>query len=89
MQPKEMSIGEIERLSRGYFAAISPLIGPHADIPAGDVNTSSREIAWFMDEYSRLKEYNLPATVTGKPIPIGGSEGRTEATGKGVSIVGS
>jgi glutamate dehydrogenase len=86
--PKEMSLGEIERLSKGYFAAISGIIGPEKDIPAGDVNTSSREMAWFMEEYSKIKGYNVPGTVTGKPIAIGGSEGRTEATGKGVSIVG-
>ncbi|MCS7097601.1 MAG: Glu/Leu/Phe/Val dehydrogenase [Candidatus Methanomethyliaceae archaeon] len=86
--PKEMSIGEIERLSRGYFYAISKIVGPEIDIPAGDVNTSSREMAWFMDEYSKLKGYNVPGTITGKPVEIGGSEGRTEATGLGVAIVG-
>jgi glutamate dehydrogenase len=86
--PKEMSVGEIERLSRGYFAAISGIIGPERDIPAGDVNTSGREMAWFMDEYSKLKGFNVPGTVTGKPVAIGGSEGRIEATGKGVSISG-
>jgi glutamate dehydrogenase/leucine dehydrogenase len=86
--PKEMSIGEIERLSRGYFYAISRIIGPEIDIPAGDVNTSSREMAWFMDEYSKWKGYNVPGAVTGKPVNIGGSEGRTESTGLGVAIVG-
>ncbi|MCC6013020.1 MAG: Glu/Leu/Phe/Val dehydrogenase [Candidatus Verstraetearchaeota archaeon] len=86
--PKEMSIGEIERLSRGYFYAISRIIGPEIDIPAGDVNTSSREMAWFMDEYSKWKGYNVFGTVTGKPVIIGGSEGRTESTGLGVAIVG-
>lgn len=86
--PKEMSLGEIERLSRGYFASISNMIGPETDIPAGDVNTSGREMAWFMDEYSKLKGHNVPGTVTGKPLSMGGSEGRVEATGKGVSIAG-
>jgi glutamate dehydrogenase/leucine dehydrogenase len=86
--PKEMSIGEIERLSRGYFYAISRIIGPEIDIPAGDVNTSSREMAWFMDEYSKWKGYNVPGAVTGKPVNIGGSEGKTESTGLGVAIVG-
>jgi glutamate dehydrogenase len=86
--PKEMSVGEIERLSRGYFYAISSIIGPDKDIPAGDVNTSGREMAWFMDEYSKVRGYNVPGTVTGKPLLIGGSEGRIEATGKGVSIAG-
>jgi len=86
--PKEMSVGEIERLSRGYFGAISSIVGPDRDIPAGDVNTSGREMAWFMDEYSKLKGYNVPGTVTGKPVVIGGSEGRVEATGMGVAIAG-
>ena len=86
--PKEMSVGEIERLSRGYFYAISTIVGPEKDIPAGDVNTSGREMAWFMDEYSKVKGYNVPGTVTGKPIIIGGSEGRVEATGMGVAISG-
>jgi len=86
--PKEMSVAEIEKMSRGYFAAISSIVGPERDIPAGDVNTSGREMAWFMDEYSKLKGYNVPGTVTGKPVAIGGSEGRVEATGKGVSIAG-
>lgn len=86
--PKEMSLGELERLSRGYFRAISRIIGPEWDIPAGDVNTSGREMAWFMDEYSRLRGHNVLGAVTGKPLSIGGSEGRVEATGKGVSVVG-
>jgi glutamate dehydrogenase len=64
------------------------MIGPETDIPAGDVNTSGREMAWFMDEYSKLKGHNVPGTVTGKPLSMGGSEGRVEATGKGVSIAG-
>lgn len=86
--PKEMSLGELERLSRGYFRAISRIIGPEWDIPAGDVNTSGREMAWFMDEYSRLRGHNVLGAVTGKPLAIGGSEGRVEATGRGVSIAG-
>jgi glutamate dehydrogenase len=86
--PKEMSVGELERLSRGYFRAISRIIGPEWDIPAGDVNTSGREMAWFMDEYSRMRGHNVLSAVTGKPLSVGGSEGRVEATGKGVSIVG-
>ncbi len=82
--PKEMSAGEVERLSRGFFAAISPIVGPETDIPAPDVNTGGREMAWFMDEFSKLKGHNVPGVVTGKPIAIGGSEGRTEATGRGL-----
>ncbi|MDI9644297.1 MAG: Glu/Leu/Phe/Val dehydrogenase [Candidatus Verstraetearchaeota archaeon] len=84
--PKEMSLGEIERLSRGYFAAIRKIVGDNEDIPAPDVNTSGREMAWFMDEFSKYKGYNVPGVVTGKPLEIGGSEGRTEATGRGVWV---
>lgn len=84
--PKEMSVGEIERLSRGYFAAISRIVGDKEDIPAPDVNTSGREMAWFMDEYSKYSGHNVPGVVTGKPLDIGGSEGRTEATGRGLWV---
>lgn len=86
--PKKTSIGKIERLSKGYFYAISKIIGPEIDTPAGDLNTSSREVAWFMDEYSKSKGYNVPGAITGKPIEIGGSEGRTEATELGLTIIG-
>jgi glutamate dehydrogenase len=79
-----MSVNEIERLTRGYTRAISDYIGPMVDIPAPDVNTSSREMAWIMDEYSKAVGYNCPAVVTGKPLNLGGSEGREEATSLGL-----
>ncbi len=85
--PKELSDGELERLSRGYFRAITPIIGIQQDIPAPDVYTNAQVMAWFMDEYSSLRGYSVPAIVTGKPLSIGGSLGRTEATGRGVSII--
>ncbi len=85
--PEELSEGELERLSRGYFRAISPIIGPQEDIPAPDVFTNAQVMAWFMDEFSVLKGYNVPGVVTGKPIILGGSMGRREATGRGVSII--
>ncbi|HEY0580404.1 MAG TPA: Glu/Leu/Phe/Val dehydrogenase [Candidatus Nitrosocosmicus sp.] len=86
--PKELSQGERERLTRRYAYSISDIIGPHTDIPAPDVYTGGEEMAWIMDTYSTLKgNYNQPEIITGKSIPIGGSLGRTEATGRGVSIV--
>ncbi|MCQ5376725.1 MAG: Glu/Leu/Phe/Val dehydrogenase [Candidatus Methanomethylicia archaeon] len=85
--PKSMSLGELERLSRGYFAAIRHIVGPQLDIPAPDVNSSPREMAWFLDEYNKYLGYNAPGVVTGKPVEIGGSEGRGEATGRGLSFV--
>jgi glutamate dehydrogenase (NAD(P)+) len=81
--PKQMSQAELERLTRRYATEISPLIGPESDIPAPDVNTNSRTMAWIMDTYSMHKGYSVPAVVTGKPIAIGGSQGRNEATGRG------
>ncbi len=86
--PKELSQGERERLTRRYAYSISDIIGPYTDIPAPDVYTGGEEMAWIMDTYSTLKgNYNQPEIITGKSIPIGGSLGRTEATGRGVSIV--
>jgi glutamate dehydrogenase/leucine dehydrogenase len=85
--PKEMSLGELERLSRGYFAAISGIVGPDKDVPAPDVNTGGREMAWFLDEFNKQNMGNFPGVVTGKPLEIGGSEGRAEATGRGLSFV--
>ncbi|MEM3045926.1 MAG: Glu/Leu/Phe/Val dehydrogenase [Candidatus Bathyarchaeia archaeon] len=81
--PKEMSAGEVERLTRRYTAMIADLIGPFRDVPAPDVYTGPREMAWIMDTYSQLKGYLIPEVVTGKPISVGGSEGRAEATSKG------
>ena len=83
--PKEMSEGELERLTRRYAYAISDIIGPYKDIPAPDVYTRGEEMAWIMDTYSTLKgNYLQPEIITGKPVSIGGSLGRNEATGRGV-----
>lgn len=85
--PREMSMGEIERLSRGYVRAISQIVGPTKDIPAPDVFTNAQIMAWMMDEYSRIDEFNSPGFITGKPIVLGGSEGRDRATAQGVTII--
>ena len=82
--PKAMSQVELERLTRRYASAILPLIGPAQDIPAPDVYTNSQVMAWIMDTYSMTKGYPIPGVVTGKPIALGGSLGRNEATGRGV-----
>jgi glutamate dehydrogenase/leucine dehydrogenase len=82
--PKHMSKGELERMTRRYTSAILPLIGPDQDIPAPDVYTNSQTMAWIMDTYSMTKGYPIPGVVTGKPICLGGSLGRNEATGRGV-----
>ena len=82
--PKAMSLGEIERLSRRYASAILPLIGPEKDIPAPDVYTTPQIMAWIMDTYSMNVGYPVTGVVTGKPISLGGSLGRNEATGRGV-----
>ncbi|GGB33634.1 glutamate dehydrogenase [Virgibacillus dakarensis] len=85
--PREMSFRELEGLSRGYVRAISQIVGPNKDIPAPDVFTNSQIMAWMMDEYSRIDEFNNPGFITGKPIVLGGSHGRESATAKGVTIV--
>ncbi|WP_407653445.1 Glu/Leu/Phe/Val family dehydrogenase [Brevibacillus ruminantium] len=84
--PREMSFRELERLSRGYVRAISQIVGPTKDIPAPDVFTNSQIMAWMMDEYSRIREFDAPGFITGKPIALGGSHGRETATAKGVTI---
>ena len=81
--PKHMSKGELERLTRRFATEISGIIGPEKDIPAPDVYTDGQTMAWIMDTYSMLKGYSVPGVVTGKPISLGGSEGRGEATGRG------
>jgi glutamate dehydrogenase (NAD(P)+) len=86
VDPKELSNAELERLTRRYATEISVLIGPSSDIPAPDVNTNAQIMAWIMDTYSMHHGYSVPAVVTGKPLNIGGSEGRMEATGRGVAI---
>ena len=82
--PKHMSTAELERMTRRYTSAILPLIGPERDIPAPDVYTNPQTMAWIMDTYSMTKGYSIPGVVTGKPICLGGSLGRNEATGRGV-----
>lgn len=86
VNPAELSECELEGLSRGYIRAITPIIGPEKDIPAPDVNTNPQVMGWMLDEYDRLRGYNVPGFITGKPLVIGGSEGRVEATGRGVVI---
>jgi glutamate dehydrogenase/leucine dehydrogenase len=82
--PKTMSVGEIERMTRRYASEISIIIGPEKDIPAPDVNTGGREMAWIMDTISMMKGFAVPGIVTGKPPEIGGSLGRPEATSRGL-----
>jgi glutamate dehydrogenase (NAD(P)+) len=84
--PKELSVRELENLTRRYATEISILISPEGDIPAPDMGTGPREMAWIMDTYSMHRGYSVPAVVTGKPVLIGGSLGRNEATGRGVMI---
>ncbi len=84
--PRSMSVGELERLTRRYAYAISDIIGPEVDIPAPDVYTTSREMGWIMDTYSMIKGKMTPGVITGKPLSIGGSQGRAEATGKGLAF---
>jgi glutamate dehydrogenase len=85
-EPRNMSFRELERLSRGYVRAISQVVGPTKDIPAPDVFTNSQIMAWMMDEYSRIREFDSPGFITGKPLALGGSQGRESATAKGVTI---
>ena len=85
-QPKAMSVGELERLTRRYATEISIIIGPDRDIPAPDVNTDDRVMAWIMDTVSMHLGFTTPGIVTGKPLSVGGTLGRSEATGRGVLI---
>ena len=84
--PKKMSAAELERLTRKYTQAIAMDIGPYQDIPAPDVNTGENVMAWMMDEYSKIRSYT-PAVVTGKPVDLGGTPGRKDATGRGVAYI--
>ncbi|MBI3246861.1 MAG: Glu/Leu/Phe/Val dehydrogenase [Deltaproteobacteria bacterium] len=84
--PKALSLRELEKLTRRYATEISVLMNPQGDIPASDVGTGEREMAWIMDTYSMHRGYSIPAVVTGKPLVIGGSFGRSEATGRGVMV---
>jgi len=85
--PKNMSQGELERMTRRYTAEIIDFIGPEKDVPAPDMNTNEQTMAWIMDTYSMHKGHTVTSVVTGKPINIGGSRGRREATGRGVMVV--
>jgi glutamate dehydrogenase (NAD(P)+) len=87
VNPKTLSPNELEHLTRRYTAEIAIVIGPESDIPAPDVGTNPQVMAWLMDTYSMHRGYSVPSVVTGKPIAIGGSYGRLEATGRGVAIV--
>jgi len=87
VNPSLLSKAELKRLTRRYIAMILPLIGPEKDIPAPDVGTNAEIMGWIMDTYSMMKGYAVPGIVTGKPIDIGGSLGRNEATGRGVMLM--
>tara|TARA_X000001036_G_scaffold6580_1_gene5998 strand:- start:183 stop:1415 length:1233 start_codon:yes stop_codon:yes gene_type:complete len=86
VDPSKYSKTELERMSRNFFRAIDPIIGVNIDIPAPDVNTNAQVMSWFMDEYSQTHGYT-PAIVTGKPLELGGSEGREAATGRGTAVI--
>jgi glutamate dehydrogenase (NAD(P)+) len=86
VDPRKLSVGELERLTRRYAADLSDVFGPDSDVPAPDVNTGEREMAWFVDTYSMHSRTTELGVVTGKPLEIGGSAGRREATGRGVMI---
>ncbi|QGQ45159.1 Glu/Leu/Phe/Val family dehydrogenase [Metabacillus sediminilitoris] len=82
--PRNMSLRELELLSRGYVRAVSQIVGPTKDIPAPDMYTNSQIMAWMLDEYDHIREFDSPGFITGKPLALGGSEGRETATSKGV-----
>ncbi|SET54952.1 glutamate dehydrogenase [Salinibacillus kushneri] len=84
VDPNELNERELEELSRSYIRSITPIIGPQKDIPAPDVNTNPEVMGWMMDEFDKLRGYNIPGILTGKPLIIGGSQGRIAATGRGV-----
>lgn len=86
VDPRELSEGELERMSRAYIKAIHEVIGAAIDVPAPDVNTNPKIMGWMVDEFEAIKGYAEPGVITGKPISLGGSLGRTEATGRGVDI---
>ena len=87
LRPVQLSNGELERITRRYTSAIIETLGPDSDVPAPDVNTNERVMAWIMDTYSMHKRHTVTAVVTGKPVEMGGSLGRREATGRGCMIV--
>ncbi len=85
--PRELSLGELERLSRGYVRALFDLLGPNQDVPAPDIFTNAQMMAWMLDEYNLINRSQQPAFITGKPVALGGSEGRERATASGVTVV--
>jgi glutamate dehydrogenase/leucine dehydrogenase len=87
VEPRELSEGELERISRGYVNKVFPLIGPDIDIPAPDINTNAQIMAWMVDEYSKLKGKDSPSAFTGKPLEMWGIKGRGEATGYGGAVI--
>jgi glutamate dehydrogenase (NAD(P)+) len=87
VNPSQLSSGELERLARRYMQEMIPFLGPYIDVPAPDVGTNEKVMGWMMDTYSSHLGYNSPAIITGKPISLGGSQGRSEATGAGVSYL--
>ncbi|WP_322487458.1 Glu/Leu/Phe/Val dehydrogenase [Chloroflexus sp.] len=87
VDPKQLSPGELERLTRRFATEISILLGPEKDIPAPDVGTNAQTMAWIMDTISMHRGYTVPAVITGKPVNVGGSLGRVEATGRGVMLM--
>jgi len=87
VNPKELSKGELERLTRGYVRAIAPFIGPDVDVPAPDVGTDAQVMAWFLDEYEKVVRATRKGVVTSKPVELGGSLGRIYSTGYGVAVI--
>jgi glutamate dehydrogenase (NAD(P)+) len=87
VDPKQLSRGELERMTRRYAAEITPLIGPERDIPAPDLGTNEQIMAWIMDTYSTREGFSVPGVVTGKPLAVGGSAGRAQATSRGVTYI--
>ncbi|MGC2401257.1 MAG: Glu/Leu/Phe/Val dehydrogenase, partial [Acidobacteriaceae bacterium] len=85
--PKKMSIGELERMTRRYTSELIEFLGPEKDVPAPDINTNEQTMAWIMDTYSMHMRQTVTAVVTGKPLNIGGSRGRKEATGRGIAVM--
>src|ERR1700761_8159562 len=85
--PKKMSIGELERMTRRYTSELIEFLGPEKDVPAPDMNTNEQTMAWIMDTYSMHMRQTVTAVVTGKPLNIGGSRGRREATGRGIAVM--
>lgn len=84
--PRKMSEGELERMTRAYTRSMADIFGENKDVPAPDMGTGKREMAWLLDEFNRIKGEDCPGVVTGKPITLGGSKGREAATGRGVMV---